>query len=68
MRNTSKTDNDKGTERFSAWELESYIPIPKAAEIHGVSADTFKRHFPELVVKLSTRRVGAQLKKVIALK
>jgi hypothetical protein len=41
------------------------IPVPQAAEIMGVSADTFRRHYGHLIRKLSPRRNGVRLGDVI---
>ncbi len=43
-------------------ELESYITVPVAAKIKGVSPDTFKRHYRHLIHKLSPRRNGVKLR------
>jgi hypothetical protein len=41
------------------------ISVPQAAEIKGVSPDTFKRHYSHLIKKLSPRRNGCELGEVI---
>jgi hypothetical protein len=62
MRNTSQDGSDKGAERFSARELETIIPVSEAAKLRGISRDTFIRHYPDLIRKLSTRRNGVKLR------
>lgn len=42
-------------------ELQRVIPLKQAAEVGGVSADTIRRNYPNLIIKLSPRRVGVRL-------
>jgi len=42
-------------------ELQRVISLRQAAEIRGVSADTLRRRFPQIIIKLSPRRVGVRL-------
>jgi hypothetical protein len=62
MRNPPQDDNDKGAERLSARELETIISVAEAAKLRGISRDTFIRHYPTLIRKLSTRRNGVKLR------
>jgi hypothetical protein len=62
MRNTSQDDSDKGASRLSARELETIISVAEAAKLRGISRDTFIRHYPKLIRKLSTRRNGVKLR------
>jgi hypothetical protein len=50
------------TPALSAVELESYIPVPAAAKIKGLSPDTYKRVYGHTIRKLSPRRVGVKLR------
>ena len=59
----SQADSTAKSEgQFSALELETIIPVPKAAELRGISRDTFKRHHSDLIRKLSPRREGVKLR------
>jgi hypothetical protein len=48
-------------------ELQKYrrISVKLAAEIKGISEDTFKRHYGHLIEKTSPRRRTVQLGKVL---
>jgi hypothetical protein len=50
---------------LTALELESIVPVPKAAHLRGVSVDTFKRHYRHLIRKLSPRREGVKLRDLL---
>jgi hypothetical protein len=39
--------------------------VSQAAEFNGISEDTFKRHYPHLIRKLSPRRNGVRLRDVL---
>jgi hypothetical protein len=43
------------------------VPVPYAANLAGMSEDTFRREHPELILQLSERRQGAELGKVLDL-
>jgi hypothetical protein len=43
------------------------ISVPQAADLRGISEDTFKRKYPHLIKKLSERRNGVTLADVLAL-
>jgi hypothetical protein len=46
-------------------ERRRIIPVQQAAEIRGISTDTFKRHYGHLIRKLSPRRNGVMLGDVL---
>jgi hypothetical protein len=48
-----------------AHERKRIIPVDQAAEIKGISPDTFKRHYSHLIRKLSPRRNGVMLGDVL---
>jgi len=50
---------------LTALELESHVSVPKAAEIKGVSVDTFKRHYRHLIHKASPRRDVVKLRALL---
>lgn len=51
---------------FTKLELESRISVAEAAKIKGISVDTFQRHYPHLIEKLSVRRNGVKLRHALA--
>jgi hypothetical protein len=51
---------------LSALDLEKTVTVPTAAEIKGVSYDTFKRHYSHLIRKLSPRREGVKLRDLLS--
>jgi hypothetical protein len=48
-------------------ELERIITLEQAAEISGISPDTWRRRYPEKIIRLSPRRVGVKLKHALML-
>ena len=51
---------------LTALELESIVPVSKAAQIQGVSPDTFKRRYRHpLIRRLSPRRNGVKLRDLL---
>jgi hypothetical protein len=46
-------------------ERRRIISVRQAAEIKGVSYDTFRRHYKNLIRNLSTRRRGVRLGDVL---
>jgi hypothetical protein len=48
-------------------ELDRIISLPQAAEMRGVSVDTLKRRNPEIIVRLSPRRVGVRVRDVLTI-
>jgi hypothetical protein len=46
-------------------ERRRIISVQQAAEIKNLSEDTFKRHYPHLIKKLSPRRIGCELGEVL---
>jgi hypothetical protein len=51
---------------LSALELEKHVSVPEAAEIKGISPDTFKRHYPHLIRKQSPRRNTVKLRDLLS--
>ena len=49
---------------LTALELESIVPVSKAAQIQGVSP-TFKRRYRHLIRRLSPRRNGVKLRDLL---
>ena len=55
-------------ERPPSWlELESVKAMPVAEEVTSLSADTIRRVYPHLVVKLSDRRAAITLRNILAI-
>jgi hypothetical protein len=48
-------------------ELQRVIPLRQAGEVAGISADTIRRNYPEIIVQLSPRRVGVRLRDALAI-
>jgi hypothetical protein len=48
-------------------QLERIVSVNEASALVGVSDDTFRRHFPHLIRKISARRVGVKLRDVLAI-
>ena len=43
------------------------VPVPVAAEVVGVSEDTFRRSYPELIINVSPRRQAVELGTLFAI-
>ena len=56
-----------GDDNAGILELKRKITIREAAELNGVSVDTFKRSFPHLIWKIGPRRLAVQLDDAINL-
>jgi hypothetical protein len=50
---------------LTALELERHIPIAEAAQIKGVSVDTFKRKYGHLIRRVSTRRIAVKVRDLL---
>ncbi len=48
-------------------ELEKIISLREAEQISGESEDTIKRHRPEVIIRLSRRRLGIRVKHALRL-
>jgi hypothetical protein len=48
-------------------ELNRIVSLRQAAEIRGVSMDTIKRRYPEIILRLSPGRVGVRLRDALNL-
>jgi hypothetical protein len=48
-------------------ELEQVKSLPEVELITNLSEDTLKRRYPRLIVRLSPRRQGMQLKNALAI-
>jgi len=46
-------------------EKERRVSVAEAARIKGISEDTFRRNFPELIEQTSERRQGVKIKHII---
>jgi len=55
-----------GLPALTAIDLERHISVDEAAELKGVSRDTFRRHFAHLIRKPSPRRLTVKLRDLIA--
>ena len=50
---------------LTARELEMHVSVPEAAEIKGISVDTFKRRLKHLIRKASPRRDVVKLRDLL---
>jgi hypothetical protein len=50
---------------LTALELERHVSPRDAAEIKGISEDTFRRHYGHIIEKMSPRRDGVKLRKLL---
>jgi hypothetical protein len=50
---------------LTALELERHIPVPEAAQLKGISVDTFKRKYSHLIRRVSTRRVAVKVRELL---
>ena len=50
---------------LSALDLEKHVSVPEAAEYLNISVDTFKRHYPHLIRKVSPRREAVKLRDLL---
>ena len=50
------------TAKLSPLELEKHVSVPEAAEYLNISVDTFKRHYSQLIRKVSPRRDAVKLR------
>jgi hypothetical protein len=48
-------------------QLERIVSLEQAAELSGLSPDTWRRRFPEKIKRLSPRRVGVKLREALML-
>src|SRR5262245_29736768 len=46
----------------AAHELDKIVPLRVAAQLSGLSKDTWKRSYPQKLIKLSPRRIGVRLR------
>jgi hypothetical protein len=58
------------------WELERVIPLastskaksgPTAEQVTSLSADTLRRRYPELIRRVSPRRVGIKMRDALTI-
>jgi hypothetical protein len=53
---------------LTALELESYKSPKESADIKNISEDTFRRHYAHIIEKVSPRRDGVKLRKLLTAK
>ena len=49
-------------------ELEQIVGLQKVEKLSGLSSDSWKRHHPDKIIKLSPRRLGVRLRDALMLK
>jgi hypothetical protein len=52
---------DELLKEFTPLQLARVAPLPECAEITSLSEDTLKREYPELIVRVSPRRIGIRV-------
>jgi hypothetical protein len=57
--------NDQKLAELTALELESYKSPAEAAKIKAMSEATFRRNYPHIIEKVSARRDGVKLRKLL---
>jgi hypothetical protein len=50
---------------LTALDLERHISVKQAAELKGVSQDTFKRHYAHLIRQVSPRRQTVKMRDLL---
>ena len=58
---------NRKTELRPDLELQRVITLREAAEISGISLDTIRRRYPQIIIKLSPRRVGVRLRDALSI-
>ena len=53
--------------KLTALELRRKITVAEAARLNGISADSFRRHYPHLIKKITKQRVGVVLRDALAI-
>jgi len=62
------TVDEMFSEKLPTWlELESVLRMSVAERITSLSADSLRRLYPDLIVRLSVRRHGLKLRDVLAI-
>jgi hypothetical protein len=59
---------DNGINLPPGLELERIISLQEAAKVSDLSADSWKRHHQDKLVKLSPRRLGVRLRDALMLR
>ena len=58
---------NRKTELRPDLELQRVVTLREAAEISGISLDTIRRRYPQIIIKLSPRRVGVRLRDALSI-
>jgi hypothetical protein len=53
--------------QLTALELERIAPLHEATHLSGLSEDSLRRHYPEKIITLSTRRQGMRVRDALML-
>jgi hypothetical protein len=67
MKRRCKVLTNRKTELRPDLELQRVITLREAAEISGISLDTIRRRYPQIIIKLSPRRVGVRLRDALSI-
>lgn len=58
---------NRKTELRPDLELQRVVTLREAAEISGISLDTIRRRYPQIIIKLSPRRIGVRLRDALSI-
>ena len=58
---------NRKTELRPDLELQRVVTLREAAEISGISLDTIRRRHPQIIIKLSPRRIGVRLRDALSI-
>jgi DNA-directed RNA polymerase specialized sigma24 family protein len=67
MKRRDKVLTNRKTELRPDLELQRVVTLREAAEICGISLDTIRRRYPQIIIKLSPRRVGVRLRDALSI-
>ena len=67
MKRRGKVLTNRKTELRPDLELQRVVTLREAAEISGISLDTIRRRYPQIIIKLSPRRVGVRLRDALSI-
>lgn len=67
MKRRDKVLTNRKTELRPDLELQRVVTLREAAEISGISLDTIRRRYPQIIIKLSPRRIGVRLRDALSI-
>jgi hypothetical protein len=61
------TNTESSSEMLSGLEGMRIVSVPEAARLTNISTDTFRRQYPHLILRLSSKRIGVRVRDVLAI-